>query len=290
MELNTEIKIGSCAWSFDDWQGVFYPPHLPHNQRLEFYARHFSAVEIDSTFYHIPSGQVARHWMQQTDDNFCFTVKMPRAITHDARLRECGAKLDFFLESLIPLRPKLGCILIQLPPAFTPRHDETALRHFIATLPDDFSYAIEFRHGDWHLPRIARLLEDHGICWVWNDSSPLEKQAGAAFEFLPQTAGLLYVRLLGNTTDRYRADGSCIHRYDCLQWPRDSSLESWAIKIKNHLAASSRVFIFANNHFEGFSPVTCSRIAQYFNMEITLPPHVPPHELPEPATSQLNLL
>jgi uncharacterized protein YecE (DUF72 family) len=215
---------------------------------------------------------------------------MPRAITHDARLRDCGAKLDFFLESLLPLRPKLGCVLIQLPPAFVPRHDETTLRHFVADLPRDFPFAIEFRHGDWHLPRIAHLLGEHGICQVWNDTTPLDKQASAAFEFLPQTAGFLYVRLLGNTTDRYRADGSRIHCYDRLRWPRDSSLESWAIKIKNHLAESRRVFLFANNHFEGFSPLTCQRIARHFDIAINLPPPEPLPEPPEPASSQLNLL
>ncbi|MEI8341969.1 MAG: DUF72 domain-containing protein [Verrucomicrobiota bacterium] len=288
--MNTKIKIGTCAWSFDDWQGVFYPPHLPHAHWLDYYARHFPVVEIDSTFYHIPGDHAARHWMQQTPDNFCFTIKMPRAITHEARLRDCGAKLDYFLESLNPLRPKLGCVLIQLPAAFVPRHDESALRHFVASLPADIPFAIEFRHGDWHLPRIGHLLEEHGLCWVWNDTSPLEKQASAAFEFLPQTADFLYVRLLGNTSDRYRADGSRIHCYDRLQWPRDSSLESWAIKIKNHLEASKHIYRFANNHFEGFSPLTCQRIARQFDLEIRLPAPEPPKVAAEPASSQLNLL
>jgi uncharacterized protein YecE (DUF72 family) len=287
--LNNKIKIGTCAWSFDDWQGVFYPQHLPQNQRLDFYARHFPAVEIDFTFYHIPGEHAARHWMEQTPDDFCFTLKMPRAITHEARLRDCGPKLEFFLESLRPLRPKLGCVLIQLPPSFLPRHDESALRHFVAELPDDFTFAMEFRHGDWHLPRIAHLLEDHRICWVWNDISPPDRQASAAFEFFPQTADFLYVRLLGDSADRFRPDGSRIHFYDSLRWPRDTSIESWAVRIKNHLAGSRCVYLFANNHFEGFSPATCLRVARHFGMELNLPSPAELRDRQEPA-SQLDLL
>ena len=288
MDSNTKIKIGTCAWSFDDWQGTFYPLHLPHSHWLEFYARHFSALEIDSTFYHIPGEHAAHHWMEQTPDDFCFTIKMPRAITHDLRLRDCEGKLDFFLESLTPLRSRLGCILIQLPPSFLPRHDELAFRQFVAQLPRDFSFAIEFPHGEWHLPRIGHLLEDHGICQVWSDTTPFIKQADAAFEFLPQTANFLYVRLHGDRNDRYHASDGTLHGYDALRWPRDSSLESWAIKIKNHLAASHRVYIFANNPFEGFSPLTCQRIARYFNMEIQLPSPEILH--PKPPTEQLDLL
>ena len=283
--MNTKIKIGTCAWSFEDWQGVFYPPHLHHPQWLEFYARHFSALEVDSTFYHIPSEHSAHHWMEQTPDDFCFTIKMPRAITHDLRLRDCWAKLDFFLESLTPLRPKLGCVLIQLPPTFLPRYDEPALRHFVTELPRDFSFAIEFHHPDWHRPRIAHLLEEHAICSVWSDTTPFTKQADAAFEFLPQTADFLYVRLLGDRNDRYRASDGRIHQYDSLRWPRDSSLESWAIKIKNHFDASRRVFIFANNPFEGFSPATCQRIARHFGIEIQLPTF----EALQPKPDQLGL-
>ena len=286
MDSPQKIKIGTCAWSFDDWQGVFYPLHFPHPHWLEFYARYFSSLEIDSTFYHTPTLHAALHWMEQTPDYFCFNLKMPRAITHDLRLRECEAKLDFFIESIIPLRPKLGCILIKLPPSFLPRYDEQTLRHFILRLPRDCSFAIEFPHGEWHLPRIGHLLEEHRICQVWNDTTPFAKQADAAFEFLPQTADFLYIRLLGDRNDRYRASDGAIHRYDSLQWPRDSSLESWAIKIKNHFPASRRVYIFANNSFEGFAPLTCQRVARLFNLEIPLPTQ---KEL-QPPPDQLDLL
>ena len=76
-----KIRIGACAWSFDDWRGAFYPPQLPHSRWLEFYARHFSAVEVDSTFYHTPGAHAVAHWLDQTPDAFCFVCKAPREVT-----------------------------------------------------------------------------------------------------------------------------------------------------------------------------------------------------------------
>jgi uncharacterized protein YecE (DUF72 family) len=269
--LSEIIKIGTCAWSFDDWRGAFYPPQLPHSRWLEFYARHFSAVEVDSTFYHTPGAHAVAHWLDQTPDAFCFVCKAPREVTHEAKLRDCREKMEAFLEGIAPLRAKLGCVLIQLPPGFSPRHDETALRDFIFHLPLDFRYAVEFRHADWHLPRIVHLFEQHRICWVWNDTTPLDAQNRAAFEFLPQTTDFLYVRLMGDLGTKYHGDGSRARRYRGLSSPRDTSLESWAAKIQRHIAESSRVFIFANNHFEGFSPLTCQRLAAHLGIRIELP-------------------
>src|SRR5207302_9235941 len=165
----------------------------------------------------------------------------------------------------------LGPVLIQLPPWFEPRHDEAALREFIDELPGDWSFAIEFRHPDWHQPRIVSFLENHRICWVWNDISPREEQNSAPFKFLPQTSDMLYIRLLGDLQTKYRGDGTRAFRYARLMWPRDSALESWALKIKKHLGKTRRIYVMANNHFEGFSPQTCQRLARLLGIEITLP-------------------
>lgn len=267
-----KIKIGACAWSYDDWRDVFYPPHLPQNLWLEFYARHLSAVEIDSTFYHAPGAKAVAHWMEQTPAHFTFSCKMPRQITHELRLRDCDEPLDAFLESLAPLRPRLGCVLIQLPPGFSPEAGEKDLKRFLARLPGDFRYAVEFRHPGWHLPRIVERLAESGICWAWTDTSPLREQNRGAFEPLPQTAKFLYIRLMGDLGTRYHSDGSRVHRYAGLQWPRDSSLENWSIKIQKHLAEAGDVFLNCSNHFEGFAPLTCRRIGRLLGIPIELPP------------------
>ncbi len=280
--LNPKIKIGTCAWCFDDWRGSFYPPHLPHSQWLEFYARHFCTVEVDSTFYHTPGERAVTHWLERTPPHFRFVCKVPREITHEAKLRDCTKKMDAFLDRIAPLADRLGCVFIQLPPSFSPRHDEGALRDFVRHLPPAFRYAIEFRRREWHLPRIIELLEEHRICWVWNDTSPLAEQNRGPFEFLPQTTDFLYVRLLGNLATKYHA-----HPHAHLHSRRDSALENWALKIQRHVGESERIFIFANNHFEGFSPLTCQRLARRLGLAIDLP--LPEIEEPRAANPQLEL-
>ena len=267
---------------------MFYPPQLAHEEWLSYYARYFSSVEVDSTFYHMPGEKAVAHWLEQTPGDFVFNCKMPREITHEMRLRNCEDKVKIFLDGIEPLRPKLGCILIQLPPVFTPKPDEKALRFFLAGLPPSFRFAVEFCHADWHLPRVVHHLEDHGICWAWNDTTALHEQNSGAFEPLPQTAKFLYVRLLGDFRTKHRADGSRLHRYGSLMWPRDSSIENWAIKIQKHMADSERVFLHASNHFEGFAPLTCQRIGHLLNIPVELP-GIEDAPVKSPAR-QMNLL
>ncbi|HEX8311387.1 MAG TPA: DUF72 domain-containing protein, partial [Chthoniobacteraceae bacterium] len=194
----SKIHLGTCGWSFDQWRGVFYPEHLPPTDRLAFYARHFGSVEIDSTFYGPPSLQTVGHWLDATPETFRFACKLPREITHDRKLRGAGEALDAFLAAMAPLRSKLACLVVQLPPHFTPHHDEVALKEFIRELPRDFRFAVEFRSEEWHLPRIVHLLEAQGVCWIWNDLTSLEEQNLAAFGFQPRTTDFLYVRLMGD--------------------------------------------------------------------------------------------
>lgn len=265
--MNNPVKLGTCAWSFDDWRGAFYPPELPPNQWLGWYARFLSAVEIDSTFYAAPSAQTIANWLNATPDDFRFTCKLPREITHSRKLRNSGDLVHAFLASIKPLRPKLGPVLIQLPPYFEPSQDEDALKDFIFELPHEISFAVEFRHPDWHQPRIVKLLENMGICWVWNDTSSLRNQNRAPFTFLPQTADCLYIRLLGDLKTKSH-HGVSPHHYNRLMWPRDFALESWAVKIKKNLGKARCIYVFANNHYEGFSPQTCQRLARHLGKEI----------------------
>lgn len=289
LETNPQQKIyiGTCAWTYDDWRGVFYPPRLPQNQWLQFYAKYFRSVEIDSTFYHAPGAKAIAHWVGQTPDDFRFTCKMPKKITHELRLRDCEEPVAAFLESLEPMRPKLGCILLQMPPGFSPQRDEKALKTFLAALPPHFRFAVEFRHPDWHVPRIVHYLEDHGICWAWNDLTKVHEQNRGAFEPLPQTTNIVYVRLMGDIAHKYNPDGSRIHRYGKLMWPRDSSLENWAIKIQKHLDHCDRVFLNISNHFEGAAHLTAQRISRLLNAPIDLP--AIPEEAPA-SEKQMTLL
>ena len=271
LSAQQKIRLGTCAWSFEEWRGNFYPADLPPSRWLEFYARYFPAVEIDSTFYHAPSDTTIRRWVEGTPASFRFACKLPRAITHECMLRDCKAELAGFLRAVEPLAPKLHVILIQLPPAFVPKPGRALLRAFLAQLPRDFRFAIEFRHAGWHRPQNISLVEKYRVCWVWADTSPLNERNLAPFEFLPTTTDFIYLRLLGDYSTKYDPDGQHIHRYGKLLWKREAALESWALKLERHLDETRSVWGFVNNHFEGFSPETCQRLAQRLGFDLPLP-------------------
>lgn len=269
---DTPIHIGTCAWSYEDWRGAFYPEHLPATERLQFYARHFPTVEVDSTFYHPPAPHVAVHWAEVTPDDFRFSPKLPREITHERKLRDWQEPLDVFLAGIKPLGPKLGAVLIQLPPYFEPKQDEHALRDFVRHLPGDVRFAVEFRDPAWHVPRIAHLLEEHAVCWAWNDVTTSDHAAEAAFGFWPRTTDFLYVRLLGDLDGKYHPNtGKRVHEYRELMWSRDAALANWAEKLRSSQPQVGSVFVYCANHFEGFSPATAVRLGQTLSLPLQMP-------------------
>jgi uncharacterized protein YecE (DUF72 family) len=283
-----KIRIGACAWTFEDWRRSFYPLDLPESQWLEFYANYFPSVEVDSTFYGAPAEATIRRWIEITPATFRFTCKLPREITHACRLRDCTAELNLFLQAVEPLAPKLGVILIQLLPSFTPKDGKAALRKFLQQLPRDFRFAVEFRHAGWHRPQIIRLLEKHRTCWVWADTTPLNERNLAPFEFLPRTTDFLYLRLLGDYATKYNVDGNQLHRYEKLLWKREAALESWSLKIERRLPEVRSVWAFVSNHFEGFAPETCRRLAERLGFNLPLPSKIE-EALSEQERSQLDL-
>lgn len=288
MNLNDQkkIRLGACAWSFDEWRGTFYPSELPASRWLEFYSHYFPAVEVDSTFYSAPAEQTVVRWVESTPANFRFACKLPRAITHACGLRDCSSELTAFLKAIEPLAPKLQVILIQLPPSFAPKGGKEALRSFLEQLPRDFRFAIEFRHAGWHRPEIIRLVEKHRVCWVWADTSPLNERNLAPFEFLPRTTDFLYLRLLGDYVTKYDDGGQPAHRYGKLLWKREAALDSWALRMQRHLDEVRNVWTFANNHFEGFAPESCQRLSERLGFDLPLPA---PHEIASADPGQLDL-
>lgn len=266
-----KIRLGTCGWNFHDWRESFYPAQLPESEWLGFYARFFSAIEIDSTFYAAPNEETLRRWVEVTPATFRFVCKLPRSISHVCRLRDCTNELNLFCQTIEPLAPKLQVVLLQLPPSFTPKDGKQALRRFLTQLPSEFRFAIEFRHPGWHRPQIISLLEKCRVCWVWADTTPLNERNLAPFEFLPRTTDFLYLRLLGDYANKYDAEGKFVHRYDKLLWKREAALESWSLKIKRHLSEVRSVWAFASNHFEGFAPETAQRLARRLRFDLALP-------------------
>ena len=263
---------GTCAWSFDDWRDVFYPHALPRNRWLEFYARHFPAVEMDSSFYHVPSARTVEHWAELTGPAFRFCPKLPKTLSHEKRLEEPWPEIAMMRGLADELGARFGCALLQLPPSFHSRaHEEKVLRSFLRVWPGEIPLAIEFRHESWNTPSAATLLEDHNVAWVWADNLPLGEEKHAGFGFRPVTARHLYVRLLGDYRTKYGPDGKETHRYGRLLWPRPVALEHWAVKLRHHADADA-IYLFANNHYEGMAVVTIQRLAAKLGMPLPAVP------------------
>ena len=141
------IHIGTSGYSYPEWRGSFYPEKLPTSQMLRCYADRLSTVEINNTFYRLPSEKVLAEWADQTPPGFVFTLKVPRRITHEARLRDCDELMGVLWSRAQTLGPKLGVLLFQLPPWF--RKDLKVLDAFLDQMPSGLRAAFEFRHASW---------------------------------------------------------------------------------------------------------------------------------------------
>lgn len=280
------LALGTSAWSYADWRGIFYPEKLPQARLLEWYSAYFGAVEVDSTFYHSPSAKATAHWAEVTPPDFRFTAKLVRAITHENRLRESDALLTAFLKGLEPLGAKLGVVLVQLPPGFKPSHDGEALERFVERLPEEWRFAIEFRDPEWQTERYIACLRQHRVAWAWTDTMPYGGEKGAKgvlqsasqatlsslLAAAPQTAPFAYIRLLGDLQTKFNSGGKRqIERYDHIRWPREAALHAWAAKVRATQESGMPVFCFAANHFEGCSPLTVQRLGAELGVNVKFP-------------------
>lgn len=157
--LNGHIYIGASGWSYDHWKGPFYPSQLPADQMLEFYAQHFASVEINHSFYRLPEKKTLQRWCECTADNFLFTAKASRYITHMKKLKDPADSLSAFMGRISVLKNKLGPILFQLPPRW--RFNATRLEDFLQILSHDYRYVFEFRDHSWLNQQAYDLLARH---------------------------------------------------------------------------------------------------------------------------------
>ncbi|HSH01744.1 MAG TPA: DUF72 domain-containing protein [Anaerolineae bacterium] len=249
----TNWHIGTIGFGYKPWANTFYPPGLAPRQYLGYYSQRFTTVEIDTTFYGIPRPEQLARWSAVTPHNFTFTLKTPRSITHDHRLDDAAqAEMAQFTTVCQRLGPKLGPILIQLPPDFT-QVEAPTLARFLRTLPDDINFALEFRHPSWQLPATRRLLERFNIAWVAADYIHMPKT------IIP-TADFIYLRLLGQH-GRFPLKNS-------EQLDPTPTLQKWYAMLQKQLNTTPDIYIFANNDFAGYSPRTCTRLQEI----IGLPP------------------
>ena len=145
-----QYYIGCSGWSYSAWQGPFYPLDIDNSSWLSYYASVFDYVEIDSSFYRTPNVFTVKNWFNKTPQKFRFTAKFPKTITHDKRLKDVSKEIQYFIQSMLPLKEKNLALLIQLPPSLKITEGIENLRqHIIPELDSRFRYAIEVRDRTW---------------------------------------------------------------------------------------------------------------------------------------------
>ena len=247
-----DVKIGCTGWSYKGWIGPFYPKTMPSTDYLKQYCKTFGITEINSTFYTIPSPHTSAKWFATTPDNFVFTAKMPKQITHDARLRP-GPYLDQFLNAIRPLGAKMKILVIQLPPSLSFEESEINLDKMAKHLPKNYRYAVEGRHHSWFTEKAYKFLSERNLCLVWNEVQGVLNPAEATTDFV-------YLRLIG---DRSIPED----KFGTIQKDKSESIEKWAKRLDDMKNKVSLAVVMANNHFEGFSPHTANKLRLAMNLE-----------------------
>jgi uncharacterized protein YecE (DUF72 family) len=163
------VRVGCSGWNYADWRERVYPKGVPARRWLEYYSTLFDTVEVNSTFYRLPRRNAVAAWVQQTPDDFLFSVKSSRYLTHLKRLTDLGSGVERFYERIEPLveSPKLGPVLWQLPGNF--RRDDARLSAALEALPPG-RHCFEFRHPSWFCPEVYELLRRSGIALVIGDT------------------------------------------------------------------------------------------------------------------------
>jgi uncharacterized protein YecE (DUF72 family) len=259
-EDKKKIYIGTQGWNYEGWTGPFYPRGTAKKDMLGLYSRIFSTVEIDSTFYAIPSASSVEGWIERTPADFKFSVKLPSEITHKNRLQGSEDHLNHFLDRIQLFGDKLGCILIQLPPDFPPS-ERRSLSGFLKLLPKEFNFAVEFRDSNWLESDIQAELKSYNVALTLTDSKWINRDR--SFELIDDpTARFAYVRWMGlrELTD-----------YSRVQIDRTVELEQWASAVKKLAARVPLIFGYFNNHFQGHSPASSNQFKQMIGLQPVSP-------------------
>lgn len=231
-----KIHIGTMGWSYDFWIGNFYPEDAEN--LLTEYAKNFDTVEIDNTFYRIPSRDTVKNWKEEVPDDFIFTAKFPRKITHLKMLQDCKEELLVFIEHMSLLGDKLGPLLMQFPPSFVPEKFEV-LKDFLAGLPEG-RFAVEVRNKKWLDEKFYDLLRDNGVALVLIDHPWMPRMSTI-------TADFTYIRWEG---DRNKIKGTL----GKVERDRSEDIKDWGMKIKGFLEESVEVFGYFSKFYSGYPP------------------------------------
>jgi uncharacterized protein YecE (DUF72 family) len=268
--MSERIEVGCQGWNYEDWVtsaaggcSIFYPRGTRSAGMLEIYARVFSTVEVDSTFYAVPSAKTVDGWAKRTPPHFTFALKLPQEITHEHALRlSCRETLAEFCDHASLLGDKLAAVLIQLPPHFDMSPENArALREFLPCLPRELRFSIEFRSSEWLEEGIAELLGKYNVAPAlvegpWLASERVRRMAEIA------SADFAYVRWMGARD---------LTRFDVEQRPQDENLQEWHELLVKVSERGPKIFAYFSNFYEGHAPRSAAKLKRMLG-QLTLAP------------------
>ena len=235
-----QIYIGTSGWSYENWEGAFYPAGLPQKSQFEFYSHQFSTVEINATFYHLPHLKTVRNWRDKAPPGFVFAVKGGRFITHIKKLADLGDATRRFFQRIKPMMKRIGVVLWQLPPSL--KKDAPLLEQFLRRLSRRFRHAVEFRDPSWLDEEIFGILQRHKIALVSVSSQRMPMN-------LAVTTNFVYIRFHGLA-------GGARHDYS------RGELEPWAKHIRQYARAGKIVYAYFNNDLNARAPDNAKLLRQ----------------------------
>jgi uncharacterized protein YecE (DUF72 family) len=224
-----EIRIGCSGWIYRHWRELFYPPKLPQRLWFDHYAATFDTVELNTSFYRLPSSDTFTKWRDRAPPEFRYAVKAPRFITHMKKLKDCAEPVDEFILRARNLGGAIGPLLYQLPPRWA--CNTARLEEFIALLPTDLEHVFEFREKSWITEEVLALLDSRRVSFCVHDMAETPTPRWAA-------GPIAYVRFHGGV-------GKYWGRYS------DEGLLSWTDWIVAQASGGRDVWCYFNNDIGG---------------------------------------
>jgi uncharacterized protein YecE (DUF72 family) len=246
MARNGQVRVGTSGWIYKHWRGVVYPDGLPASRWLDFYARTFDTVELNNSFYRLPSVAVFRGWAAQAPPGFLFAVKASRYLTHMKKLKDPEEPLENVLGRARELGRRLGPVLYQLPPGWHVNLER--LRHFLKLLPAGITHVLEFRDPTWYAPEVRAALEEFEVSFCMHDL-----RGEPSPEWV--TGPAVYVRFHGPTTRAYAG-----------RYAKDH-LHEWAKRIEEFRRAGRHVYAYFNNDDSGYAFANARELRELLGLE-----------------------
>ena len=264
------LRLATSAFTAAGWAGSFYPSDLPERDYLSYYAQHFDAVEVDSTFYRTPAASTVRGWYEKTPKGFLFAAKVPQQITHEKMLVGCKEEVAGFLKVMDLLKEKLGPLLFQFPyfnrTKFKSGGEFVArLKSFLKTLPEGYRFAVEIRNRQWLDAKFADTLRERGVALALVDHPWMPRPTELFTKFDPITADFAYIRWLG---DR-KAIEEQTKTWDRVIVDRRPQLLEWVEVCRRIAKRKIQILAFANNHYAGHAPATIEMFRQLWGATAT---------------------